>query len=83
MSPDFGPVPAEHIDLRGLTKYKAMGKIRREIRRAVKEIAPQIPDFQLPHEANHKVTGPWLCVGTENQLDAGRWYQAVRVFNST
>jgi hypothetical protein len=76
MRPYLGPLSAQ-----GFTKYSAMGKIRREIRQALREIAPPIPEVQVVHEPSHKVTGPWLCVGTEGQLDAGRWYLAVRAFN--
>ena len=82
MSPYFGPLSADCIELRGLTKHEAMRKIRQEIRHAIREIVPPRPEFQLLHKQNHKVTGPWMCLGTEGQLDAGRWYLAVCVFNS-
>jgi len=83
MPPSFGLLLAERVDLKGLTKYRAMGKIRQEIHQAIREIAPPIPEVQVLHKPSHKVMGPWLCVGTEGpQLDAGRWYLAVCAFTS-
>jgi len=83
MPPSFGPLSAERIDLKGLTKYRAMGKICQEIRQAIHKIAPPIPEVQVLHKPGHKVMGPWLCVGTEGpQLNAGRWYLAVCALNS-
>jgi len=81
MPPHFGPLSAERIELTGLTKYIAMGKVCQEIRQEIRKIAPSIPEFQLLHKQSHKVTGPWLCVGTEGQLNAGCWYLAVSAFN--
>jgi hypothetical protein len=78
MSPHFGKLSAERIDLKGLTKHEAMGRIRKEIRQLVCQIAPPYPPFHLSHEPKHPETGPWLHIGTVGQLDAGRWYQTVR-----
>ena len=83
MPPYFGPLSSEHIELQGLTKHKAMGKIHCEIRQEVCKIAPPIPEFQLLHKPSHKITGPWLCVGTESQLNTGHWYLAVSAFKFT
>jgi hypothetical protein len=78
MSPHFGQLSAERIDLKGLTKHEAMGRIRKEIRQVVRLIAPPHPPFHLPHEPDHPETGPWLYIGTDGQsLHAGRWYQTV------
>jgi hypothetical protein len=80
MPPYVGPLSSERIELQGLTKNEAMGKVRCEICREVCKIAPPIPEFQLLHKPRHRVTGPWLCVGTESQLNTGRWYLAVSTF---
>ena len=78
MSPHSGQLLAERIDLKGLTKHEAMGRICKEIRQVVRQIAPPHPPFHLSHEPEHPETGPWLYFGTDGQLNAGHWYQTVR-----
>ncbi|KDR81114.1 hypothetical protein GALMADRAFT_222662 [Galerina marginata CBS 339.88] len=79
MSPNFGPLSAKRADLLCLTKHEAMGRVRNQIRQAIRRVAPPVPVFHLPHEPDHIETGPRLFAGTEGQLDAGRWFQVCKL----
>jgi len=83
MPPYFGPLSADEPTLKGLSKSEALSSIRRKIRQAIKHLAPPKPDRRLPRNPLHKVTGPWLYLGTGpwDRKHAGRWYQTVCILS--